>query len=145
MRGAATNFFMSDLANSFYNAWIRVFVEPGQQVYSTWHLDGAWKQKLQACVKDTEIRRKVYAYLWLLRTEPDVAKFLKMKAEFLSYIELHSEPFHDYFLKQYFDHETAKIWATCYRLECITNTNMYAESFHRLLKTIYMHKKGINV
>ena len=32
-------------------------------------------------------------------------------------------------------------WATCYRIGTIVNTNMYVESFHRLLKVVYLNSK----
>ena len=32
-------------------------------------------------------------------------------------------------------------WARCYRKCCMANTNMFIESFHRVLKVVYLHHK----
>ena len=32
-------------------------------------------------------------------------------------------------------------WATCYRIGCIANINMFTELFHRLLKVVYLDGK----
>ena len=32
-------------------------------------------------------------------------------------------------------------WTTCYRTNTTANTNMFLESFHKVLKTIYLHHK----
>jgi len=45
---------------------------------------------------------------------------------------------------KYFQKEFAnrcEQWATCYRIKSIVNTNMFVESFHRLLKVVYLENK----
>ena len=40
-------------------------------------------------------------------------------------------------MKQYTHHVNE--WATLYRVDTVINTNMFAESFHRLLKVVYLN------
>ena len=55
--------------------------------------------------------------------------------------QLHQNFFRYY---EYFKRTYAKRpeqWATCYRIGCVANTNMFIESFHRLLKVVYLQSK----
>ena len=57
----------------------------------------------------------------------------------MSYVCDRYEKFFNYFNTQYVPHVTQ--WATCYRIGTVVNTNMFAESFHRVLKVVYFNKK----
>lgn len=56
----------------------------------------------------------------------------------MSYFKQKHSDFFEYF-KHYMQHQ--KEWATCYRLGTAANTNMFVESFHRLLKVVYLDNK----
>lgn len=47
--------------------------------------------------------------------------------------------FGEYFIQQYC--QNPQEWAGCYRKHAFINTNMYAESFHRVLKYVYLKGK----
>ena len=53
-------------------------------------------------------------------------------------IEKHPE-YHEYFNSYYVPN--VREWATCFRVGTLVNTNMYLESFHRLLKVVYLNNK----
>ena len=63
---------------------------------------------------------------------------------FLSTCNEKSPKFGEYFQVNYKDR--AKQWAMCYRNfeHAKTDTNMYVESFHNVLKTYYMERKPNN-
>ena len=52
-----------------------------------------------------------------------------------SFLNNQYEEFYKYYVPK------VKEWATCYRVGTIVNTNMFVESFHRLLKVVYMNNK----
>lgn len=43
-----THIFTSDLANTFYNAWLSTLSTPDQRLYCSWHVDKSWKKKWQS-------------------------------------------------------------------------------------------------
>lgn len=133
--------FMSDLANSFYNAWFQVFSRPIQRLYCSWHVDNAWKGKIIQVLKNSEDRAKVYAFLKLLQMEPRETQFRKMLQEFLAYLQIRHPSVHEYFDSTYIKENTDKMWTTCHRLGTPANTNMFAEAFHRVLKQVYLKSK----
>lgn len=45
----------------------------------------------------------------------------------------------EYFERTYLNR--TREWASCYRIGTQANTNMYAESFHYVLKEIYLERK----
>ena len=57
----------------------------------------------------------------------------------MSYLNDRYEDFYKYFNMYYVPH--IKEWATCYRVGTIVNTNMFVESFHRVLKVVYFNNK----
>ena len=57
----------------------------------------------------------------------------------MSYLVDKYEAFYEYFMKQYVPHVDE--WVTCHRVATIVNTNMFTESFHRILKVVYLNNK----
>lgn len=57
----------------------------------------------------------------------------------MSFLHGNHKDFYKYFITQYVPY--TRHWATCYRVGTIVNTNMYTESFHRLLKVVYLNNK----
>ena len=58
---------------------------------------------------------------------------------FLTDLYSNQERFYLYFNSTYCSR--VQEWATCYRKCCMANTNMFIESFHRVLKVVYLHHK----
>ncbi|XP_035215395.1 uncharacterized protein LOC118188975 [Stegodyphus dumicola] len=134
--------FMSDMAESIYNAWIREMEEPKNRLYCSWHVDRAWRKNLRK-IKNNEKQIEVYKILRTLLEETDPAAFTKMLAEAME--KFHNDPdttdFAAYFSSQYI--KNANLWAYCYRLHCGLNTNMHIERMHRTLKYVYLHGKNV--
>lgn len=59
--------------------------------------------------------------------------------QFLTIIQGTSVELLQYFTKHYCGR--TEQWALCYRAGTQVNTNMFIESFHRLLKVVYMEHK----
>ncbi|XP_076436126.1 uncharacterized protein LOC143275736 [Babylonia areolata] len=144
----APQVFMSDLANNFYNAWCEAFEQaPEKRLYCSWHVDKAWRQKLREIFKsgkdrkDVEDECNIYACLKLLQMETDESKFLTLLQSALSFWEINSPTFHGYFHDNYCKGNKTKLWAACYRIGSLANTNMFAEAFHRVLKDVYFDKE----
>ncbi|XP_076445334.1 uncharacterized protein LOC143283108 [Babylonia areolata] len=136
-----TNTFMSDLASSFYNAWCAVFPVPKRRLYCTWHVDKAWRKKLRESVPDMEEQAQLYYMLCMLRSEVEEGIFCKKMTEFEEYCNQNFPNFHNYFQSEYVRENRVLYWAACFRKGVFANTNMYVESFHRVLKDIYFQRK----
>lgn len=73
--------------------------------------------------------------------ESNMGQFHKKLQEILQYLQDTSPDFHHYFYNNYVRDEKYMLWATCYRLGALANTNMFAEAFHRVLKGNYFKSK----
>ena len=129
--------FMTDDAEQFYNAWIEVFGEQDiKKILCTWHVDRAWRKALHQHIHETEKRIEIYHQLRVLLME---SEFRVMLQEFITYTERYHYQFYIYFNTHYC--RRVHQWASCYRLHTAVNTNMFVEAFHRVLKVIYLHHK----
>ena len=54
---------MSDSAEQYYAAWIEVFEGAPKRLLCTWHVDKAWRRKLNESVNDKEDRINIYHHL----------------------------------------------------------------------------------
>ena len=70
-----TEFFMSDDAEAYHNAWSSVFSRPGRKLLCSWHVDRSWRRKLNELNKDKEEQAEVYAALKNLQNEINESKF----------------------------------------------------------------------
>ena len=133
--------FMSDCASQHYNAWIETFKveDPPQKLLCTWHVDKAWRKKLHEAVPDKEQRIKNYHHLRVLLEERNMSSFYTILQQFLSMLSKEAPSFKEYFSKEYVPHK--KEWLYAYRAGSGINTNMYSESFHHLLKVVYLNSK----
>ena len=56
-----SQYFMSNMANQYYNAWVAVMNEvPRPELLCTWHVDKAWKGKLRKKVGNDTVESEVY-------------------------------------------------------------------------------------
>ena len=51
--------FMSDIADQFYNAWATTFTHTPKRILCTWHVLQAWKNHLKI-IKDLDTGKKLY-------------------------------------------------------------------------------------
>ena len=134
------NWFMSDDSDNFFNAWKGVFGEKvTRKIICAWHLDRSWRKALAEHVKDKKEQITIYHILSMLLNERDEAKFRVELQSFLTYAETNHNGFYTYFDSNYCTR--LKQWATCYRIRTTSNTNMFLEAFHRVLKIVYLHHK----
>ncbi|XP_005091692.1 uncharacterized protein LOC101864592 [Aplysia californica] len=136
--------FMSDLTNNFYNAWCSAFEQPPKKrLYCSWHVDKAWRKQLGECFgKDSERRLHTYNLLKMLQTEILGSEFRALLQFALSDWQISCPKFYAYFHENYCEDNKPAFWAGCYRIGALANANMFAESFHHLLKTKYMENRG---
>ena len=132
--------FMSDLAEQFYNAWVATFGNRPHKLVCTWHVDRAWRENLHQ-LKNNELKANVYHNLRVLLEEQDKDRFeilLDLTLNELSKSSL-TASFGKYFEIHYAKNKEQ--WAACYRKGTLLNTNMFVEAFHRVLKYVYMKGK----
>ena len=103
------------------------------------HVDRAWRKNLNELIKDKQELIEVYHLLRVLLTEIDKGKFHVLLQQFVSLMKVKHLSFFTYFSNTYACR--APIWATCYRVGTIANTNMHLEAFHRKLKVVYLNNK----
>ena len=136
--------FMSDDADQYYTSWCGVFGAGPQKLLCMWHVDRAWRKAVQQNIIDKEMKVEVYHMLRVLLMERDESKFNLLLQQVLSYLEEKCPRFYEYMQRTYIKRVTQ--WATCYRVFTPINTNMFVESFHRLLKVVYLkHKQNRRV
>ena len=128
---------MTDDAAQFYSAWVAVFGQGPQKLLCTWHVDRAWRGALKTKVQDKEVAAAVYHNLRVLMEEPDKDEFEELLHKTMEQLRAADETneFEEYFTKFYVPRKEQ--WAASYRTKSGINTNMYVESFHRLIKYIY--------
>ena len=132
---------MTDDADQFYNSWKTVFSEDPQKLLCTWHVDRAWRGALLSKIVDKDLQCQVYHSLRTVAEEPDERLFNQMLTNLEQQLQENADTrcFSNY-LNSYYTPRKEQ-WAMCYRKKAGINTNMHVESFHRLLKYIYMKGK----
>ncbi|KAJ8956144.1 hypothetical protein NQ314_006770, partial [Rhamnusium bicolor] len=136
------NVFMSDMADSFYNAWLAIMDRPAKRLYCSWHVDHAWRKNLSK-VKTKDKQIEVYHLLRTLLEEKDIPTFEIIFNQALKVLMEDSctQDFGCYFRDNYL--KNTHSWAYCFRLHAGLNTNMHLERMHKTIKYIYL--KGRNV
>ena len=136
-------FFMSDDAHQYYNAWKRINGD-ATKILCSWHVYKNWKQQVKKIVKNPKKQEEILKELIGIRDAPDIdtaksklnslIRDLESKQstkEFAKYIK-------SYYLKR------MDQWLYCCRRSLIPNTNMHVEALHRLIKVIFLSCKRIN-
>ena len=130
--------FMSDMASQYFNAWKEVFDSSNTKyLWCAWHVDRAWRKAIKKYFKSLDEQRKVYHQLRVIMMETSKTSFQILLTKFLT-SHVNSPPFIEYF--QSYCHHSEQ-WALCFRVGTPVNTNMYSESFHRVLKICYLNHK----
>ena len=131
---------MSDCAEQYFNSWCGVYgANNTQKLLCIWHVDRAWRKSLNEHVSAQQESVEIYHQLRVLLQERDESEFMIGLQRTMSYLNDRYEDFYKYSNMYYVPH--IKEWATCYRVGTIVNTNMFVESFHRVLKVVYFNNK----
>ena len=132
--------FMSDDANQYFNAWKGVFGgDETTKLLCAWHVDRAWRTALLHHIDTKQSRIVVYHQLRILLMENQEASFRQLLQQFISFLDANEERFSKYFKENYCNRLCE--WASCFRRGSVVNTNMFVESFHRTLKVVYLEHK----
>jgi hypothetical protein len=81
--------FMSDMDDTFYNAWTGVIGPVENRLFCSWHVDRAWRKNLGK-IKSKEKQAIIYKKIKIIMHETDLATFNAMINNLL--IELRSDP-----------------------------------------------------
>ncbi|XP_054284915.1 uncharacterized protein LOC129001588 [Macrosteles quadrilineatus] len=140
-----TRVFMSDMDNTFFNAWKKTMDISTKHLYCTWHVLRAWRKNVHSKVKGKVQKEIVYKQLQTLLCELDQTAFKKMLSkavnEWLSKEE--TKEFAKYFNSYYLQEGEFQKWAYCQRIHFGINTNMALENFNKLLKYCYLRGKRV--
>ena len=71
--------------------------------------------------------------------ENEESTFRVMLQQLLSYLDNEEKDFYAYFKATYCSHLEQS--ASCFCVGTVVNTNMFLESFHRILKVVYLQQK----
>ena len=135
-------FFMSDMANQFFNAWVGVMEgKRPTKLLCTWHVDKAWKEELRKKVGNVSLEGEIYKMLRTCLEQTSETRFEDCLTGLLNRLAFDSNTmnFGKYFRKEWVGKKTQ--WAYCFRLRMGINTNMFAEAFHRVFKRVYLGGK----
>jgi len=96
------NVFMSDMAESFFNAWIVEMKHPKHRLYCTWHVDRAWRKNLVK-IKSKDKQYETYKLLRTLLHEQDTKAFERIFEEAINQLSAddHTIDFANYFVNNY--------------------------------------------
>lgn len=135
------NILMTDDDIAGWNAAKSVFGPDLQHYLCIWHIHKNWRLKIQQYIKDREQQAEIYCLLCAAmdaKTKVLLDKYLDILVQklsctnqaFLKYIN-------DFYLCR------KEKWAMCFRTGEYSkvNTNMFLESFHNQLKTVYFEGK----
>ena len=133
---------MSDDAEQFYSAWIDTFDGNPRNFLCNWHVDRSWCRSIATMIKGEEDQISIYHILGVLMEETEQQKFhiLLEKALYSMKTGEVLDRFSDYFETIIAEDMNNGHFVTGKMLE---STQMYAESFHRVLEHVYM-KGNIN-
>jgi len=132
------NLLMTDDDQAEYKALFLIF--PGaRHALCTWHVRRNWNRNMTS-IGDLELRRGVNHSLAVLMYEKHEPTFKTLLMGFIAQFKSTCPVFIAYFEKYY--KERALVWALCHRNfpHGNTDTNMYCESLHNLLKSYYMER-----
>ena len=107
----------------------------------SWHVDRAWRKSLQELILVQTEHIEIYHHLRTLLQCTTILNFQVLLQNFISLLlEKGYNEFYTYFQAHYCNRVGE--WAFCYRVGTPFNTNMFIESFHRLLKAVYLDNKN---
>ena len=96
-------------------------------------------ESLMSALQKRKTELHIYHHLRVLLEEKDIARLRILLQQFLSFLHKDQLAFLTYFQNEYVPH--IEEWAYAYRHGAEINTNMYVETFHRVLKVVYLDSK----
>lgn len=131
------NVFMSDMEDSFYNAWSTVMGPVTHRLYCSWHVLRAWIGK-SSIITNLQKKKEVQSRFQQLIKITCKSKFNKSMETFITDTKLDDDTagFSDYFKLNYV--RSKERWSYAYRVNAGINTNMCLENMHRVLKYFYL-------
>ena len=113
---------------------------PTRKLLCSWHVDRAWRKSLNELIPVQTERVTIYHHLRTVLQCGTISAFRVLLQNFISWLmESEYDDFCCYFQSTYC--KRVEEWAFCYRVGTPFNTNMFVESFHRLLKIVYLDGK----
>ncbi|XP_035215656.1 uncharacterized protein LOC118189203 [Stegodyphus dumicola] len=135
------NCVMTDDDKVTYPAFSKVFGQDVKHLLCSCHIRQSWFRQLNSKVVDKEVRQKMLGELTKILHERNQITFHDQISKFLNDYSRKSRDFIEYFSENY--KNRLEEWALCYRNfpHAFTDTNMYCESFHNQLKTVYFKRR----
>lgn len=135
------NVIMTDDDNAGWNAARSIFGNDLQHYLCIWHIYRSWTRNVQQYFKNDEHKSSVFSFLCAMLEAKTEDEFLQYKSAFVAKLQVINQAFLKYMEDHYFSR--AEKWAKCFRKGdyCKVDTNMFVESFHNQLKTIYFEGK----
>ena len=136
------NVIMTDDDNAGWNAARSVYGSQLRHFLCTWHIQRSWIKNIHNHFREDALKTEVYCYLCAMLQAKSENDFLKYKDAFVSKFQPINPGFLKYLADRYFSRPEK--WSLCFRKGteyANVNTNMFVESFHNLLKTIYFSGK----
>ena len=134
--------FMTDDDISSINAVKNVFGSDIKNYLCIWHINQSWRRKLHSSVHNKSHKVEIYYFLHSLLHSKTENEFNTYLNKFLNKYQNLETNFISYFRNNYLT--KLDQWAIYFRhkdLQTEITTNMYLESFHNKLKTIYFQRK----
>lgn len=89
-----SGFFMSDMANQFYNAWVAVMgPKRPTKLLCAWHVDKAWKEELRKKVGDVVLEAEIYKMIRTCLGQTSENLFEDCLSGLLNYLECEPKAF----------------------------------------------------
>ncbi|XP_065910037.1 uncharacterized protein [Dysidea avara] len=131
---------MTDDDNVGWKAAQVVFGQGLHHLLCRWHLDRSWRNNVRSKVSQPN-QLDIYQTLCIMESELDEEEFKRMICSFVQHWEKKETVFIKYFQENYLNR--CEKWARCFRkfAHADTDMNMYLESFHNKLKTVYLNGK----
>ncbi|XP_062604065.1 uncharacterized protein LOC134265856, partial [Saccostrea cucullata] len=133
---------MTDDDNAGWNAAKSVYGSDLQHFLCTWHIQRSWIKNIHNHFRNDVHKTEVYCYLCALLQAKSENDFIKYKDALVSKLNNLNPSFLNYLNDHYFNRPEK--WSLCFRKGTEygnVNTNMFVESFHNQLKTIYFSGK----
>ena len=105
-----------------------------------WHVHQSWRRKLRSIINEND-KATIYAYLCAMLEAKTENDYRRLYDNFVTRFEHVYPDFFSYFQATYAGRPEK--WALCFRNHeyANVNTNMFVESFHNKLKSVYFEKK----
>ncbi|XP_055346132.1 uncharacterized protein LOC129593713 [Paramacrobiotus metropolitanus] len=140
LKNKDVQWFLSDDANAFYNAWKNVFGNAAQKILCIWHARKNVNQWLDRRLKSLRsIKQKFRDIMYAHNEEAmenavaEIRRAISSQPDVRTYLETH------YLCR-------ISEWALCLRSGADFSTSSFVESFHRNLKRSYLEgKNGLRI